>query len=582
MSPRSGRDRGLTGTLEQIDGGAVSWQKAEPALVAASSVRHATAAPPLAAPSPVDAPELSVVVVFYNMRREAERTLRSLSRAYQQDIDDLRYEVIVVENGSSDDEKLGEAFVSGFGDEFRYLDLGDEARPSPIAALNRGIERARGANLAFMIDGAHVLTPGVLRFGMDGLRTYAPSVVATQQWYVGPGQQGDAMDDGYDQDYEDRLFETIEWPHDGYRLFEIGHFIGDRDWLDGIWESNCIFVPRDLLEQVGGFDENFSMAGGGYANLEFYERLASAPGVTVTTILGEGSFHQVHGGTTTNQPDADERRSRIFGYGEHFAEYKGRPFRGASKPIHYVGQIQTPAARRTRARRMTAEAFATGAAMLDSDRRPERPTPVPDDLRDGFTDAVWRSLPWEHTTWLGRRVTTAPTDLLAYQEVVSKIRPDWIVETGTGDGGRTLFLASMCDLVDHGRIVSVDSVLAEDLPEHRRIRYQRGNAHQAVTVERVVGDIEEGATVMVVIGTCANRFETTKQFEQYSPLVTVGSYVVITDTIVNGHPVWPGFGPGPAESVKQILPRFGDFVADPEMEKYSLTFNPNGFLRRTK
>ena len=57
-----------------------------------------------------------------------------------------------------------------------------------------------------MIDGAHVLTPGVLHFGMQALRTYEPAVVATQQWYVGPGQQGDAQQAGYDQRVEDRLF----------------------------------------------------------------------------------------------------------------------------------------------------------------------------------------------------------------------------------------------------------------------------------------------------------------------------------------------------------------------------------------
>ena len=56
---------------------------------------------------------------------------------------------------------------------------------------------------------------------------------------------------GYDQAYEDELFREIEWPLDGYRLFDIGHFIGDRDWFDGLWESNCIFVPRKLLEQYG-------------------------------------------------------------------------------------------------------------------------------------------------------------------------------------------------------------------------------------------------------------------------------------------------------------------------------------------
>ena len=157
----------------------------------------------------------------------------------------------MVENGSDPDQRLGADFVARYGPEFRYLDLGDEADPSPVGALNRGIREGRGRAFALMIDGAHVVTPGVLRFGMAGLATYAPAIVATQQWYVGPGQQGEAMAGGYDQAYEDRLFERIRWPHAGYRLFEIGHFVGDRDWFDGLWESNCMFVERAQLEQVG-------------------------------------------------------------------------------------------------------------------------------------------------------------------------------------------------------------------------------------------------------------------------------------------------------------------------------------------
>jgi cephalosporin hydroxylase len=70
------------------------------------------------------------------------------------------------------------------------------------------------------------------------------------------------------------------------------------------------------------------------------------------------------------------------------------------------------------------------------------------------------------------------------------------------------------------------------------------------------------------------------QFDAYADLVGPGSYVVVTDTVVNGRPVWPSFGPGPGEAVKQILARHGDFVPDPAMEKYALSFNPGGFLRR--
>jgi len=64
--------------------------------------------------------------------------------------------------------------------------------------------------------------------------------------------------------------------------------------------------------------------------------------------------------------------------------------------------------------------------------------------------------------------------------------------------------------------------------------------------------------------------------------VPVGSYVIVENTIVNGHPVWPGFGPGPLEAVKRILAANGDFVSDTKMEKFGLTFNPDGFLKRTR
>ncbi|MGH8978121.1 MAG: TylF/MycF/NovP-related O-methyltransferase, partial [Acidimicrobiia bacterium] len=201
-------DRKITAPLQRVDASTVIWRKQ-----ASDRRGRATNAPasgaaraPLALAAPTESIDLSVVVVMYNMRREAERTLHALSRAYQEGIDDLGYEVIVLENGSDAAEKLDADFVESFGPEFRYVDLGEDATPSPVIALNHGIRLGAGRAFALMIDGAHVLTPGVLRFGMAGLATYEPAIVATQQWYVGPGQQGHAMDDGYDEDYEDRLF----------------------------------------------------------------------------------------------------------------------------------------------------------------------------------------------------------------------------------------------------------------------------------------------------------------------------------------------------------------------------------------
>jgi cephalosporin hydroxylase len=80
----------------------------------------------------------------------------------------------------------------------------------------------------------------------------------------------------------------------------------------------------------------------------------------------------------------------------------------------------------------------------------------------------------------------------------------------------------------------------------------------------------------------AGAGELMRAFEAYAPLVPVGSYVVVEDTIMRGNPVRPDMAPGPKQAVRAILERRDDFAADPEMEKFGLTFNPGGFLKRLK
>jgi cephalosporin hydroxylase len=590
---------GVVDPIERIDFAGACWRKTvhrgtgpvgdagapdeteEAAASPATLGARQTAGAPLLAARGGGRKDLSVVVVFYDMLREAPRTLHSLSRAYQQGIDDVDYEVIVVENGSSPGQKVDKAFVRSFGPEFRYLDLGRDATASPVPALNAGIAMSRGENIAVMIDGAHVLTPGVLRYGLLGLHSYAPAVVATQQWYVGPGQQGDAMAEGYDQAYEDQLFEKISWPEDGYRLFDIGSFIGDRDWLDGLWESNCLFAPRALFEQVGGFDESFSMPGGGYANLELYERLGATPGTAFVSILGEGSFHQVHGGTTTNLTEFEQRHDRLSSYARHYEELRGRPFRGHGQQIHYVGTMR-PDAARTRARRRIAPEFFKRGITDGPDGPPTEPIPVPQDLRADAIEAFWHSLKWQDTNWLGKRIPKAPTDLFVYQEILNRVRPDWIVETGTAGGGRALFLASICDLIGHGQVLSVDKRAFEGLPTHDRIQYLVGPPHEDETAAQVRDIVGTKPRALVILGSRGTASRTIKEFRAYAPLVPRGSYVVVEDTVVNGHPVWSDFGNGPAEAVRSVVEERGDFAADLDLEKYLLTFNPGGFLKRVR
>jgi cephalosporin hydroxylase len=557
---------GIAEPLERVDWSAAAWRKG-------GGPKPAPASGPAATSE--GGADLSVVVVVYDMLREARRTLHSLSRSYQQGVDDLDYEVIVVENGSSPEQRLGEELVASFGPEFRYLDMGADATPSPARAINRGLEMAAGRVVCLMIDGAHMLTPGAFRLAMLGLETYGPAVVTARQWYLGPGDQPRMLAEGYSREQEDRLLDHIAWPADGHRLFEIGHFVGPRDWFDGEWESNCLFVPRSLIDQVGGMDESFSMPGGGFVNLDFFERVAAAPGVALVTMLGEASFHQVHGGTTTNLDEPEQREALIQGFAEHYAAVRGREFKMPEKHPYYVGSLP-PAAKRTKRRAMGGEGF---RVAHPEDRRPSTPEPIPQELRDSFAEAFWRSDIPSRVRWLGQPAGRPPTDLMAYQELVFRLRPDWIVETRTGTGARALFLATICDLLDGGQVLSIGEQSLGTPPAHPRITYVEGDPATAETAARAREIVGERAHAMVILGG-ARSAQVMQAFRLYSPLVPVGSYVVIEDTIVDGVRAWPGFGLGPTAAAWEIGDE-GDFVPDPALE-YGLTFNHEGFLKRVR
>ncbi len=414
-----------------------------------------------------------------------------------------------------------------------------------------------------------------MRNGLRGLRAYQPAIVATQQWYVGPGQQPDIVGHGYDEAVEDKLFENINWPNDGYRLFEISHFIGERDWFDGILESNCLFVDRDLLEQVGGFDESFSMPGGGYANLELYERLGAHPGVKVVSILGEGSFHQVHGGTTTNDGSRDDRRKKTFGYGDHYRELRGRTLGGPGKHIHYVGSFTNQSAARTRPRRLTTMGFDPAGAADGG--LPTEGALMPAELTTSMIEGFWHSLSWQKSTWLGEPVHQAPTDLQLYQELITSIRPDHVIVTHRPGSGTARFAASICELLGHGIVISV----GRDAPAPaNRLTHINGPAKRDEIVARVRELVGPDPRALVILGSGEPAGALKKEFAAYAPMVPVGSYVVFENTIVNGHPVWPGYGPGPLEAMRALLPVHGEFVQDTEIERFGLTFNAGGYLRR--
>jgi cephalosporin hydroxylase len=187
------------------------------------------------------------------------------------------------------------------------------------------------------------------------------------------------------------------------------------------------------------------------------------------------------------------------------------------------------------------------------------------------------------TEWLGVRARKCPLDLWIYQEILFEKRPDLIVETGTADGGSAYFLATICDLIGSGRIVTVDIRPREGRPEHSRISYLQGDSAAPEAVNAVREQVNPDESVMVILDSDHGCDHVLAELGAYGPLVTPGQYLIVEDTNVNGNPVRPEHGPGPMEAVAAFLQEeLGRrFAVDPAREKFFLTFNPGGYLIRT-
>jgi cephalosporin hydroxylase len=206
------------------------------------------------------------------------------------------------------------------------------------------------------------------------------------------------------------------------------------------------------------------------------------------------------------------------------------------------------------------------------------------DLRyvcDEFHRHYYDSRVWFETYWLRVPVQKCPLDLWIYQELLVELRPDLIVETGTAAGGSALYLAGICDLLGHGHVVTIDLVEAER-PTHPRISYLSGSSTDPAIIAAVRAEAVHVDSVLVTLDSDHAAEHVLAELHAYAPLVTLGSYLIVEDTNINGRPVLPEHGPGPAEAVAAFLANQADFVVDERREKFGMTFNPGGYLQRVR
>jgi glycosyltransferase involved in cell wall biosynthesis len=265
-------------------------------------------------------PKVSIIVISYNMNRELPRTLLSLSLPYQKDIKRDDFEVILIDNGSK---------VPPTAADFAHLDLDlrvlsmDNPTKSPVPAINFGLKQSAGEIIGVYIDGARIASPRLIASARDAISYNQRAFVGSRGRYLGNKFQRVAIVEGYNQQVEDEMLAQSGWETNGYKLLDISVFdeSSGPTWFDPVAESNSLFMWRSLWDELGGYAESFITPGGGLVNLDTWKRACELPETVPTLLLGEATFHQVHGGIATNGSldKVQEFYTEYFNiYGEEF------------------------------------------------------------------------------------------------------------------------------------------------------------------------------------------------------------------------------------------------------------------------
>jgi cephalosporin hydroxylase len=182
--------------------------------------------------------------------------------------------------------------------------------------------------------------------------------------------------------------------------------------------------------------------------------------------------------------------------------------------------------------------------------------------------------------WLGHPIWQNVIDLWTIQETITEVKPTLLIETGTHRGGSALFYAHLFDLMDRGRVITIDIEKLHDLV-HPRVRFLMGGSTSPEVVARVRDEAQatEGP-VMVILDSDHSASHVSAELELYSRLVTPGSFIISQDGVLDRLPLFGG-GPGPLRANEAFLKRHPEFEWDRERnERFLITHHPVGWLRR--
>jgi len=195
-------------------------------------------------------------------------------------------------------------------------------------------------------------------------------------------------------------------------------------------------------------------------------------------------------------------------------------------------------------------------------------------------------------TWMGRRVIQLPEDLLMAQELIHKVQPEVIIETGLAHGGSSVFFASLFEVLGRGRVISIDIEIRphnrkaiEAHPLKKRITLIEGSSIAPQTLAQVRSLISPREKVMVFLDSDHSRAHVRQELELYGPLVASGSYIVAADGVMEDLADVPGgkaawTKDNPKAAVHEFLAAHPEFEIDSEPTRLGVSYWPDAYLKR--
>jgi hypothetical protein len=279
-----------------------------------------------------------------------------------------------------------------------------------------------GKNIGVFIDGARMASPGLLQSAQQALRFSDRSIVATRGRYLGPTMQRTSMNEGYTKDFEDAMLGSLDWKNNGYRLFEKSVFdeSSGAHWFDPrISESNSLFMSRALWSEINGFSEDFQSLGGGFLNLDTLTRATSLEETQPILLIGEATFHQLHGGVATNVP-----KENVFPMRAEYEAKRGTPYEPPVLNWLFFGNFKFRPALIEMGLSHTAKAILMEEAK--NRKKESAKNPVPDESAASQTDPTKIStsssknlIPQKNLRRLKRRLTKIKLVMIIWKRIIA-------------------------------------------------------------------------------------------------------------------------------------------------------------------